>query len=418
MSDSLDTVPQPFTIDVSSETLDWITQRVNSARIVADVAHPQGKEWTDGVPSSTMNALVDHWKSDYDWRAVETRLNSTFRMFTLPIAEGSETINLHFVHHRSERPGAIPLIFAHGWPGNFTEVESLLSLTAPDDPKQQAFHIVAPTLPGFVFSSAPQSSGFGITQIASVYHQLMLKLGYTRYVGQGGDWGSLVLRAMALAHPGSCIGILLNFVIALPPTPTKNPVTLMWLALRWFTPDEKKKLSRMQWWSKNESGYSKIQGTKPQTISFGLADSPIGMMAWIREKLEILVEPDYVWDKDMVITWTMLYLLSGSAFSARIYKDAVTNIKEEVLQKKISSAVAFGASCFPLDIAYVPKWWAKATVADNIVFWKEHAKGGHFPSIECGELLKGDILAFIDTFSEEKRQLLNPKYEAPQPAIV
>ena len=114
--------PQPFTIDVSSDTLDWITQRVQTARIIPDVKQPEGREWADGIPSSAITELVDYWKSSYDWRKVEAKLNSTFKMYTLDIKEGTETINLHFVHHRSERPGAIPLLFAHGWPGNFTEV--------------------------------------------------------------------------------------------------------------------------------------------------------------------------------------------------------------------------------------------------------------------------------------------------------
>lgn len=117
--------PQPFTIDVSSKTLDWITQRVQTARVIPDVTQPEGKEWADGIPSSAVNSLVDYWKSNYNWRKVEARLNSTFKMYTLDILEGTETINLHFVHHRSERPGAIPLLFAHGWPGNFTEVRPI-----------------------------------------------------------------------------------------------------------------------------------------------------------------------------------------------------------------------------------------------------------------------------------------------------
>jgi len=114
--------PQPFKIEVSSETLEWITKRVQDARIIPDVKHPQGKEWADGVPSVTIGELVDYWKAEFDWRKVEAKLNSTYQMFTMAIAEGDEVINLHFVHHRSKRPGAIPLLFSHGWPGNFTEV--------------------------------------------------------------------------------------------------------------------------------------------------------------------------------------------------------------------------------------------------------------------------------------------------------
>ena len=233
----------------------------------------------------------------------------------------------------------------------------------------------------------------------------MLNLGYPHYIGQGGDWGSFVLRAMALNYPGACIGIHLNFLLNLPPTLMKNPITLLWLILRWFTPEEKKRLERLQWWMKDESGYSMIHGTKPQTISYGLLDSPIGMLAWIREKLNHLVEPDYVWDKEMIITWIMFYLLSGSSWHARIYKQ-IRALPETVLQKKISSKVAVGVSSFPLDIGYCPLWWAKATLAENIIFWKEHEKGGHFPSVECSEVLKADIWDFVNKIPQNSRDLL------------
>ncbi|KAF9568038.1 epoxide hydrolase domain-containing protein [Agrocybe pediades] len=398
--------PKPFKIAVGEDTLDWINQRVQSARVIPDVQQPEGKEWADGIPSSVVNKLVEYWKASYDWRKVEAKLNATYEMFTLDIAEGDDVINLHFVHHRSDRPGAIPLLFAHGWPGNFTEVEKLLSLTAPEDPTQQAFHIVAPSIPGFVFSSAPKAPGFNVPKIGEVYHKLMLKLGYTKYIGQGGDWGSFILRSIALAHPESCVGIHLNMIMALPPSPLKNPVTLLWLVLRWFTPEEKKRLGRMQWWMSDESGYSRIQGTKPQTISIGLADSPVGMLAWIREKLEALITPGYQWDDEQVITWVMFYLVAGNSWHARIYKEAIPALRVQVLDKRISDKVAFGASCFPYDVGYVPVWWAKATIAENVVLWKEHDKGGHFPSVECAEVLKADIWEFVASLSKDTQKIL------------
>lgn len=192
--------PQPFNITIDSGTLDWITQRVQNARVVPDVKQPDGKEWSDGVPSSVINELVEYWKASYDWRKVEARLNSTFKMFTLDIEEGDEVIKLHFVHHRSERPDAIPLLFAHGWPGNFTEVimyrpptitacchtsnmfcfhkvENLLSLASPKDSSQQAFHVIAPTIPGFVFSSSPK--------VCHTYRKTQYEL---EYIAPSGIW--------------------------------------------------------------------------------------------------------------------------------------------------------------------------------------------------------------------------------------
>ncbi|GLB37605.1 putative epoxide hydrolase N terminus [Lyophyllum shimeji] len=396
-------VPEPFRIDVAPETLAWVTDRVKTARVIPDIQHPQGKEWAHGIPTSAVQELVDYWRDEYDWRKVEQRLNLTFKMFTVDIEEAGETLNVHFVHHRSSRGGAVPLIFAHGWPGNFLEVEHLLKLTEPEDPAQQAFHIVAPSIPGFVFSSEPQHPDFTIARIASVYHKLMQTLGYTHYVGQGGDWGSFILRSMAISFPEACVGIHLNYIFAIPPSPVKNPLALLRLVVRWFTADEKTRLARIQWWMKEEFGYTAIQGTKPQTVSYALLDSPVGMLAWIREKMQDLTDPDFTWPKETVVTWAMLYLLSGNAGHARLYKNGMQTAKGEVLDVKISKEVAFGASCFPRDVGYVPRWWAQASIADNIVFWREHEKGGHFASLECSDVLERDFLEFFGKISVERR---------------
>lgn len=229
----------------------------------------------------------------------------------------------------------------------------------------------------------------------------MVTLGYTHYVGQGGDWGSFILRAIALDHPEACLGIHLNFIMALPPSPLQHPLTILWLLLRWFTPDQKRRMQRMQWWSKDEAGYSQIQGTKPQTIAHALQDSPVGMMAWIRDKIQHLSEPDFAWDKELVITWTVLYLLPQTAGSCRIYKEGMARVQEEVLDRKISKRVAFGFSAFPKDIGYLPKWWVEATMAENVTFWREHDKGGHFPSVERGDVLLADIRDFVETIRGE-----------------
>jgi hypothetical protein len=237
----------------------------------------------------------------------------------------------------------------------------------------------------------------------------MLKLGYSQYIGQGGDWGSLILRGIALSYPNSCRGIHINMVVSLPPKPLQNPLTLLWLVIRWLSPQEKHQLGRLQWFLKNETGYSAIQGTKPQTVSYALLDSPVGMLAWIREKLEPVVTPGYIWDKEMIITWTMFYLLSESSGHARIYKESKATLNDQVLSKKIPGKVAFGASAFPYDIGYVPLWWAKATIAENIVFWKENERGGHFPAVECGEVLKADVWEFVGSLPQETRDALKPK---------
>ncbi|KAH9477775.1 Putative epoxide hydrolase [Psilocybe cubensis] len=398
--------PQPFRIDIDDATIDWIQARVRNARIVPDVKHPKGMEWADGVPGNVMDRLVKYWREEYDWRKVEAKLNSTYKMFTLDIPEGNELIKLHYVHHRSDRADAIPLLFLHGWPGNFTEVEYLLSLTKPEDPSQQAFHVIAPSLPGFVFSSSPKEADFSISKIGSICNQLMFKLGYTRYIGQGGDWGSFILRSMASSFPKSCIGIHINFLAAKQPSPFTHPLAYLRLLIGDFTPDQKKRIERGQWFFTDEWGYSEIAGTKPQTLAYSLTDSPIGMLSWLFDKMTPLVQPGYVWEPEKVITWVMLYLLSGSSWHARIYKYGAPVIPPQNDVKIVPGEVEFGASCFPYDIGYIPIWWAKAELAKNIIFWKEHSKGGHFAATESPEVLKADIREFVERLSDKARKSL------------
>jgi pimeloyl-ACP methyl ester carboxylesterase len=182
--------PKPFKIAVPDELLSFIDQRVATARLPPGLELPEKDTWSFGVPPATVSQLRDYWEKKYDWRAVEARINHHLKMFTLPISEACETMAIHFVHHQSDREGAIPLIFQHGWPGNFLEVEKIIdSLTSPKDPGQQAFHVVAPSLPGFGFSEGPKGGEFTLKNMAAVDHKLMLALGYDKYVAQGGDWG-------------------------------------------------------------------------------------------------------------------------------------------------------------------------------------------------------------------------------------
>ncbi|KAL1743833.1 Alpha/Beta hydrolase protein [Schizophyllum fasciatum] len=383
--------PTPFQLHVPDAKLAWITERVRTANIIPDVPHAEGKEWEDGVPSAAMAELAAFWRDAYDWRAEEARINAAFAMFTVPIEEGGETLELHFVHQRSAHVGAVPLLFAHGWPGNFmevgglaseaVEVENLLKLTEPEG-DFPGFHIVAPSIPGFIFSSSPQSASFSLASIASIYHKLMLILGYDHYLLQGGDWGSLITRIMAIQHPEACVGIHLNFLVAGLPSPLWEPITTARFAAGYFRNTLRIELGK-KWLMGSESGFSKIQATKPQTISYALLDSPIGMLAWIFDKLRALSTPGYDWDKARVITWTMAYLLSDSSGHARIYKYARRRMEQEVLGKLVPAEVAFGASAFPHDPAYAPQWLVRARIARNIVFYDDsHQVGGHFPSVE------------------------------------
>ncbi|TVY86332.1 putative epoxide hydrolase, partial [Lachnellula willkommii] len=300
--------PTPFKIDIPDSLLSFISQRVSTGRIPSGFDHPPGEEWAYGPPPSVMAHLKEYWAKKYDWRAVEARINGHLSMFTLPIKEGSEEIEMHFVHHRSEREGAIPLLFQHGWPGSFFEVDKIIDLlTTPSDPTAQAYHVVAPSIPGFTFSSASKSPAFNLKNIASINNNLMHSLGYSKYMVQGGDWGSMIARVMGNYYPESCIAIHANMVIASPPVWYKQPLSwlqfLAWAA--WTAGDPNGMLGRLMWWREKEGGYIEMQGTKPQTISYALADSPLGMLAWIRDKLEHLIDDDFTLDDETVITWAM-----------------------------------------------------------------------------------------------------------------
>lgn len=301
--------PTPFKIAVSDELLSFINQRVVTARLPPGVDLPKDAAWSYGVPSATISHLRDYWEKKYDWRAVEARINGRFSMFTLPIKEAGEDMKTHFVHHRSDREGAIPLLFQHGWPGSFLEVDKIIDALTSPPPGVQAFHVVAPSLPGFVFSEGPKGPDFGLRNMAAVDHKIMQALGYTKYMAQGGDWGSMIVRILGQDYPQSCLAVHVNMLATTPPSWYKNPLTFAYF-IYWAMMQDKSKnggaLGRLMWWRKEEQGYLEIQGTKPLTLSYGLVDSPIGMLAWLRDKMEPLVEPDWVWEEEETITWAMV----------------------------------------------------------------------------------------------------------------
>ncbi|EIW74502.1 alpha beta-hydrolase [Coniophora puteana RWD-64-598 SS2] len=413
-------IPNPYKISVSDAKLSWITERIKSAHVIPDVEHPTGQEWADGPPSTVVQDLVDFWRDSYDWRKVEAQLNVTFPMFTVPIEDpqSGQVMTVHFVHKRSSRPNAVPLLYVHGWPGSFVEVSTikrfnrysssrcqvegiLERLTEPEEPNTQAFHVVAPSIPGFTFGAPPTRSGFTVLDIAFLFNKLMVDvLGYRSYIAQGGDWGAGIIRTLATEHPLSCIAAHTNFPQAFgPPSPLKHPIAFLWVITQWFSASEKARFDRMMAWFKGDMGYAFIQGEKPQTISYALLDSPVGMLTWIYDKVYRLVDREvFTWEKERIITWTMLYLVSENAAHARIYKDNMATVGEV---KVVGRGVPFGVSAFPHDTGYVPRWWAQVSVAENITFWREHERGGHYPTLECPDLFVKDIRDFMATVPKE-----------------
>ncbi|KAJ1330990.1 epoxide hydrolase [Microdochium nivale] len=350
--------PTPYKIAVPDEQLAWITDRVRTARIPPGKDLPTDELWKSwGLPPSYARQLHKTWTTSYDWRAVEAQLNDELTQFTLPIDHNGEELTMHFVHNRSPHAGAIPLIFMHGWPGSILEVRPIIKLlTHPADPaSQQAYHVVAPSLPGFGFSSYP-TKPVSPMDMAEVAYKLMTALSYTKFMVQGGDWGSVISRFLAANHPDNCRAIHLNAVISGPPSPLKSPLAVGRLLLAmatggWgLTEFEAKGLARMKWWNSSEGGYQAIQGTKPQTIAYGLSDSPFGMACWMREKVQFLTDDDFEWEDEAVITLAMPYIINGTPGHAEIYKWIPKEGEQSMLEafkKVIPKQVAFGASIFP-----------------------------------------------------------------------
>ena len=270
-------------------------------------------------------------------------------------------------------------------PGHFLEVRKIIgALTEPEDPNAQAFHVVAPSLPGYGFSEQPKSTGFGLRKITTAFKSLMNTLGYTQYVIQGGDWGSFVARVSAIIFPETVVAIHVNMVLAVPPT-ISSPIRFLKLLFAGVFPawvyqqSEIEALKRTAWFGEGEMGYFHIQSTKPQTISYGLTDSPVALLAWIREKLHTWTDA-YPWTDAEIIEWIMIYWIAGPAGSVRLYKESLTERQTFVGKHWISQP--FGVSVFPKELFSCPRDWA--CLVGNLKFWKTHQVGGHFAGkIKC-----------------------------------
>lgn len=257
--------PKPFRIAVPDDQLAWINERVRSARIPPGKDLPRDEIWKSwGLPPDNAHEIHEYWTTKYDWRTVEARLNSELSQFTLPIRHNDEDLSIHFVHHRSERQDAIPLLFLHGWPGSFLEVRPIIQLlTNPPSTSDPAYHVVAPSLPGFGFSSYP-SKPCSPMDVAEINHKLMLAIGYGKFMLQGGDWGSIIGRMLAARHPESCKALHLNCVVSGLPSVLRSPLAIGRLLLAYLTGGwgltefESKGLARTKWFSDFENGYQVI----------------------------------------------------------------------------------------------------------------------------------------------------------------
>jgi pimeloyl-ACP methyl ester carboxylesterase len=312
--------PEPYQIAISQEKVDELKVKLSQASILPNEL--EAADWDLGVPLSDVRRIAKAWEN-WDWRQAEKRLNKIPQFHTGISVDGFGELDIHFVWQKSEVKNAIPLIFVHGWPGSFIEVQHILPLLAQDG--GPAFHVVAPSLPNYGFSEGPKKRGFAAAQYAETCHKLMLKLGYDEYVTQGGDWGFTITRAMGHIYgPKHCKASHINMFMVGPPTFKRNPIYAFQHAITPYSEAEKEQFARAKWFSREGMGYFMEQSTKPQTLSYALNDSPVALLAWIYEKLHDWTD-SYPWTDEEILTWISIYWFSreGPGAAHRTYYEVL-----------------------------------------------------------------------------------------------
>ena len=372
---------EPFRVAVPDEALADLRARLAHARWPNEIA---GAGWGYGTDLDYLRDLVGYWRDGFDWRAREAAINS-FGQFTTSI-DGQR---IHFLHQRSSVPDALPLLLVHGWPGSIVEfLDAVPLLTAPDDPAD-AFHVVAPSLPGYAFSGPTSDPGWHPRRMAAAFGRLMASLGYDRYGVLGGDWGSIVVANLADLEPGHVAGLHLNFLSA--PRPDGQRTASL-------PPEEQVRIEQMRAWQQNEAGYSAIQGTKPQTVGYALEDSPVGLAGWIVEKFRAWSDcggdVERSFRRDQLLTNVSVYWFTATATSsARLYFEMRRAGAAAVPQAPIT--VPTGVANYPGEVTKVPRGWAEHRY--NITHWVDLPRGGHFAAMEVPELFVDDVRAFFRT---------------------
>jgi microsomal epoxide hydrolase len=377
-----------FRIDIPQADLDDLHRRLAATRWPTEIPDVG---WDRGVPLDYLKELAEYWRTRYDWRAAEAELNR-LPQFTTEI----DGANVHFLHIRSPEPDATPMIITHGWPGSVAEFLSVIGpLTDPrehgGDPAD-AFHLVIPSLPGFGFSGPVREAGWDLVRIASAWAELMRRLGYDSYIPQGGDIGAWISLILAGADFGHVLGAHVNFLIT-PPTP--DPAALADLGA-----SDSARLGLLSEFVDKQSGYMKIQATRPQTLAYGLTDSPVGQLAWIVEKFwewtDSAKVPEDAVDRDQLLTNVMLYWLTGTAGSAaHLYFEMadMLPIAAPPPSPPPPLPVPLGVAVFAHDVGQPIRRFADQGFP-NIVHWSEFDRGGHFAAMEQPELLVGDLREF------------------------
>lgn len=378
-------VIESFPLAVPQADLDDLHRRLDHAR------WPEKEpvdDWSQGAPLAKVRALCDYWRNGYDWRRCEARLNALGQYRT-----EIDGLQIHFMHVRSPHPDALPLLLTHGWPGSIIEflkvVGPLSDPTAHGGKAEDAFHLIVPSLPGYGFSGKPAETGWNVGRTARAWATLMERLGYDRYVAQGGDWGSAVTTKLGALAPTGLAAIHLNLVIAFPDPSDQSD----------WTAEEKEYWASSVAFQKEETGYSTEQRTRPQTIGYSLVDSPIGQAAWIYEKFHAWTDcggnPENILTLDEMLDNISVYWLTGSgASSARLYWESLADgfLPTQVL-------VPTGCSIFPKEIGRASRRWVERNYR-NIVHWNELDRGGHFAAFEQPDLFASEVRACFRPFQQ------------------
>jgi pimeloyl-ACP methyl ester carboxylesterase len=338
-------------------------------------------DWSQGVPLDHLQDLCAYWADGYDWRAAEARLNA-FPQFRTEL----DGLGIHFLHVRSPHPEALPLVLTHGWPGSVVEFLDVLPLlTDPPDPAD-AFDVVCPSLPGYGFSDRPARRGWTVQRIAAAWTQLMARLGHRRYGAAGSDWGTSVSTWIGKLDPAHVAGIHL-----VPPLAAPDPATSGDL-----TPAERAALADLERGRADGDGYSMQQSTRPQTIGYGLVDSPALLAAWIVEKFRAWTDPASEVPRDRLLDNLMLYWLPGTgASAARLYWESFREVQRTFAGETTDEvAVPAGCSVFPHENPRPSRRWAARRFTD-IRYWNEPPRGGHFAALEQPELFAAELRAFF-----------------------
>lgn len=366
---------RPFTIDVSDEQIADLQDRLHRTR------WPEAEtvdDWSQGLPLSYAREVCEYWADGYDWRRLEAELNGHPNFMT-----ELGGLDIHFQHIRSPHEDAIPMIISHGWPGSVVEfqkiIEPLTDPTGHGGEERDAFHLVVPSLPGYGWSAKPTTTGTGIGAIAGMWDELMVRLGYDGYVAQGGDWGSAITTQIGAQNLGNCRAIHLNFVFAGQTAESRDDPT----------PDEIAALEALGYYLSSDSGYSKIQSTRPQTIGYGLVDSPAALATWILEKFWSWTDRDThveEWfTRDELLDNVSVYWFTGTgASSARLYWESFASFGQGDV------TVPTGCSIFPNEIMRASRRWADARYPD-IGYWNELDAGGHFPAFQLPDVFVGEL---------------------------